>query len=134
MNAMAANDPNSTKLIWNSITKRYVSFQKRFILFHTRDDRPERTKQLTKEFANWEGYDAVILIGSSTSLAFQYLKTYSQVDVPIYVWEHMNLDVIFESLLAILPKQALVFGIGNIVGLGMDLSLYLKNRSEQIYE
>ncbi|EOQ89921.1 poly-gamma-glutamate synthase PgsB [Leptospira yanagawae serovar Saopaulo str. Sao Paulo = ATCC 700523] len=134
VNAMAANDPNSTKLIWNSITKRYVSFQKRFILFHTRDDRPERTKQLTKEFANWEGYDAVILIGSSTSLAFQYLKTYSQVDVPIYVWEHMNLDVIFESLLAILPKQALVFGIGNIVGLGMDLSLYLKNRSEQIYE
>lgn len=134
VNAMAANDPKSTKLIWDSILNRYPSYKKRFILFHTRDDRPERTKQLTKEFANWDGYDAVILIGSSTHLAFQYLKTYSQIDVPIYVWEHMNLDAIFESLLSILPKQSLVFGIGNIVGLGMDLSLYLKNRSEQTYE
>ncbi|TGK46444.1 poly-gamma-glutamate synthase PgsB [Leptospira bouyouniensis] len=134
VNAMAANDPNSTNLIWKSILNRYPEIKKRFILFHTRDDRPERTKQLTKEFANWGNYDAVILIGTSTSLAFKYLKSFSNADIPIYVWEHLSLDGIFESLLSILPKQSLVFGIGNIVGLGMDLSLYLKNRSEQTYE
>ncbi|XDD46952.1 poly-gamma-glutamate synthase PgsB [Leptospira sp. WS39.C2] len=133
-NAMAANDPSSTNMIWTSLLKRYPHIQKRFILFHTREDRPERTIQLTKEFANWEGYDAIILIGTSTSLAFQSLKTYSKTDVPIYVWEHLSLDGIFESLLSILPKQSLVFGMGNIVGLGMDLSLYFKNRSEQIHE
>ncbi|MCW7473823.1 poly-gamma-glutamate synthase PgsB [Leptospira levettii] len=133
-NAMAANDPSSTKLIWNSILQRYPNIKKRFILFHTREDRPERTIQLTKEFANWEGYDAIILIGSSTSFAFQCLKSYSNTEVPIYVWEHLSLDGIFESLLSILPKQSLVFGMGNIVGLGMDLSLYFKNRSEQTYE
>ncbi|TGM37921.1 poly-gamma-glutamate synthase PgsB [Leptospira biflexa] len=134
VNAMAANDPSSTKFIWTSTLNRYPQIQKRFILFHTREDRPERTKQLTKEIANWGDYDAVILIGTSTSLAFQYLKSFSQADVPIYVWEHLSLDGIFESLLSILPKQSLVFGIGNIVGLGMELSLYLKNRSEQTYE
>lgn len=134
VNAMAANDPNSTKMIWSSILNRYPNIKKRFILFHTRDDRPERTKQLTKEFSNWEGYDAVILIGSSTSLAFHYLKSYSKLDVPIYVWENLSLDGIFESLLSILPKQSIVYGIGNIVGLGMDLSLYLKNRSEHLHE
>lgn len=134
VNAMAANDPNSTKLIWSSVIDRYPQYNKRYILFHTRDDRPERSHQLTKEFANWEGYDAVILIGSSTSLAFKYLKTYSKKDIPIFVWEHLSLDGIFESLLSILPKQSMVFGIGNIVGLGMDLSLYLKNRSEQTNE
>ena len=134
VNAMAANDPSSTKFIWTSTLNRYPQIQKRFILFHTREDRPERTKQLTKEIANWGDYDAVILIGTSTSLAFQYLKSFSQADVPIYLWEHLSLDGIFESLLSILPKQSLVFGIGNIVGLGMELSLYLKNRSEQTYE
>lgn len=133
-NAMAANDPNSTKLIWSSVIERYPQYNKRFILFHTREDRPERSRQLVKEFANWEGYEAVILIGSSTSLAFKYLKTYSKKDIPIFVWEHLSLDGIFESLLSILPKQSMVFGIGNIVGLGMDLSLYLKNRSEQTNE
>ncbi|PJZ46456.1 poly-gamma-glutamate synthase PgsB [Leptospira brenneri] len=133
-NAMAANDPNSTKYIWSSVIERYPQYKKRYILFHTREDRPERSHQLTKEFANWEGYDAVILIGTSTSLAFKYLKAYSKKDIPIFVWEHLSLDGIFESLLSILPKQSLVFGIGNIVGLGMDLSLYLKNRSEQINE
>ncbi|MCW7480622.1 poly-gamma-glutamate synthase PgsB [Leptospira kanakyensis] len=134
VNAMAANDPNSTQFIWSSVIQRYPQYNKRYILFHTREDRPERSHQLTKEFANWDGYDAVILIGSSTSLAFKYLKTYSKKDIPIFVWEHLTLDGIFESLLSILPKQSLVFGIGNIVGLGMDLSLYLKNRSEQTNE
>ncbi|TGK82317.1 poly-gamma-glutamate synthase PgsB [Leptospira noumeaensis] len=134
VNAMAANDPNSTQFIWSSVIQRYPHYNKRYILFHTREDRPERSHQLTKEFANWDGYDAVILIGSSTSLAFKYLKTYSKKDIPIFVWEHLSLDGIFESLLSILPKQSLVFGIGNIVGLGMDLSLYLKNRSEQTNE
>ncbi|TGL46908.1 poly-gamma-glutamate synthase PgsB [Leptospira meyeri] len=129
-NAMAANDPDSTKLIWSSVIERYPQYNKRYILFHTREDRPERSRQLAKEFSHWEGYDAVILIGTSTSLAFKYLKTYSKKDIPIFVWEHLSLDGIFESLLSILPKQSLVFGIGNIVGLGMDLSLYLKNRSE----
>ncbi|MCW7494104.1 poly-gamma-glutamate synthase PgsB [Leptospira sp. 2 VSF19] len=134
VNAMAANDPDSTKMIWSSAIDRYPQYNKRYILFHTRDDRPERSRQLTKEFANWEGYDAVILIGSSTSLAFKYLKAYSKKDIPIFVWEHLSLDGIFESLLSILPKQSMVFGIGNIVGLGMELSLYLKNRSEQTNE
>ncbi|MGE8720818.1 poly-gamma-glutamate synthase PgsB [Leptospira terpstrae] len=133
-NAMAANDPDSTKLIWSSVIERYPQHNKRYILFHTREDRPERSRQLAKEFANWEGYEAVILIGSSTSLAFKYLKKYSKKDIPIFVWEHLSLDGIFESLLSILPKQSLVFGIGNIVGLGMDLSLYLKNRSEHTNE
>ncbi|MDF3819516.1 poly-gamma-glutamate synthase PgsB [Leptospira sp. 96542] len=132
INAMAANDPNSTKFIWNETKTRFQDYKHRIILFHVREDRADRSIQLMKEISNWKDYDSIIFIGTGTNIAVQSLKESTTNDVSIFIWENFSLDEIFESLLSVLPKQSIVFAIGNIVGLGMDLTQYLKNRSEQI--
>ncbi len=47
VNAMAANDPHSTKKIWNNIKGRFEN-KKVSVFLNTRDDRQSRTKQLLK--------------------------------------------------------------------------------------
>jgi poly-gamma-glutamate synthase PgsB/CapB len=46
VNGFAANDPESTRLIWEMMLARYGDVEKRIILFNCRDDRPDRSYQL----------------------------------------------------------------------------------------
>lgn len=131
INAMAANDPESTSMIWNlTLEKTKYSSLKKFIIFPIREDRYDRTKQLLIEISKWPEINSVILIGVGANSAFPILEKLVSKEISIYVWENLNVEQIFESLISILPEESLVFAIGNIVGLGLELSQFIKNRSE----
>ena len=46
VNGFAANDPQSTELIWRLALERYADVEKRIAIFNCRDDRPDRSRQL----------------------------------------------------------------------------------------
>ncbi len=129
LNAMAANDSESTKKIWNECFHRYQKDRSAYILFNCREDRMERTKLMSEEIASWDGVEAIFLIGSGTKYALHQLKKYCKEGTKIFNWESAELDHIFESLVEQVKERSYVFGLGNIAGIGLELNQYLKNRA-----
>jgi poly-gamma-glutamate synthase PgsB/CapB len=129
VNAMAANDSESTRLIWNECSLRYRPDRSAYILFNCREDRLDRSRLLSDEIATWEGVEAIFLIGSGTKYALQSLKKNCKAGTRLFNWESASLDHIFESLLEQVKERSYVFGLGNMAGIGLELNQYLKNRA-----
>lgn len=129
VNAFAANDPESTARVWNSMLKRYPNVDKEIALFNMRADRPSRTQQLSKESTFWRDADKVILIGTGAYL-FASLATKDGVDPELFsTSEGDNVADIFENILENCSGTTIVIGMGNIGGPGLGLVRYFRNRS-----
>ncbi|MDZ4725314.1 MAG: poly-gamma-glutamate synthase PgsB [Leptospira sp.] len=129
LNAMAANDSESTRMIWKSCNKRYGHDRSAYVLFNCREDRLERSELIAKEIAQWENVEAIFLIGSGTKYALHFLKLYCQDGMQLFNWESADLDHIFESILEQVKEKSYVIALGNIAGIGLELNQYLKNRT-----
>ncbi|TGN19490.1 poly-gamma-glutamate synthase PgsB [Leptospira idonii] len=130
INAMAANDSESTRSIWQESKKRYSENRTGYLLFNCREDRLDRSKLMAEEIASWQDYESIFLIGTGTKYALHSLKKECRIGTKIFNWEDTNLDLIFESLIAQIKPNSFILGIGNIAGLGLELGQYLKNRSQ----
>ena len=70
-NAFAANDPESSLMIWNSIVKHVDADEHLIILLNTRKDRQDRAKQLIELIALKLNYSSVALIGDVVDLVVE---------------------------------------------------------------
>jgi poly-gamma-glutamate synthase PgsB/CapB len=129
LNAMAANDSESTRKIWNECNVRYKKERSAYILFNCREDRMDRSRLMAEEIAKWESVEAIFLIGSGTKYALHSLKKNCKEGAKLFNWETAELDHIFESLVEQVKEKSYVFGLGNIAGIGLELNQYLKNRA-----
>ncbi len=129
VNAFAANDPESTGRIWNMTYERYPGREKRIAVVNCRADRPDRSRQLGEACMSWAAADHYVLIGTGTYLfaksAFKEGLDPSRV---VYA-EERRIEEIFEQILELSGESALIIGIANIGGPGLDLVRYFKNRS-----
>ena len=129
VNGFAANDPESTERIWNMALERYPDVERRVAVFNCRADRADRSQQLGEAFVRWRPADCCILIGSGTYL-FARAGDGAGMDMQRVVFaEHRRIDEIFEVILEHAGRSALVMGMGNIGGPGLDLVRYVHNRS-----
>ncbi|HET6343464.1 MAG TPA: poly-gamma-glutamate synthase PgsB [Myxococcota bacterium] len=129
VNGFAANDPVSTEHIWRTMTGRYADCQKRIALFNCRADRPERSVQLGHTYVAWPEADHVVLMGSGAYL-FARAAVKAGLDGSRLVFvEGQRVEEIFEVLLNLVDTSAMIMGLGNIGGLGLDLVRYFRNRS-----
>ena len=129
VNGFAANDPESTQQIWNMALERYPDVERRVAVFNCRADRGDRSQQLGAAFVGWRPADSCILIGSGTYL-FARAADAAGMDMQKVVFaEHRRIDQIFEVILEHAGRSALVMGMGNIGGPGLDLVRYFHNRS-----
>lgn len=120
VNAMAANDPHSTKKIWENIRERFAH-QKICVFLNTRDDRESRTKQLLKLAIMDIKPDLLIIRGNR---------------VPILPEHAMKIEIYNNS---IKPREVinslsdldnyLIFCIGNMVGWGDNFASKLREIS-----
>ncbi len=129
INAMAANDTESTLTIWNQCIQRYGKNRSAYILFNCRDDRMDRSKLMAHEISKWDHVESIFLIGSGTKIALQILKSKCRVGTKLYNWENADVDSIFESIISQIQENSYIIGIGNIAGIGLELNQYLKNRT-----
>lgn len=130
VNAFAANDPDSTRLIWSRLgLDEPLAGVRRVVLANCRSDRLQRSGQIATLVARQLPADHVILSGEGTSLvAFQAV---SQGRDPSTLTDcgGLNAEQVFERVLATIPEKGVVVGIGNIVGLGQEIVLHFQNRA-----
>ncbi len=128
VNAFAANDPVSTGRIWEGCVSKRPDV-KRIALFNCRADRPDRSFTLGEACLGWTGADLYLLIGTGTH-AFTRAALPKGLDPEkIHYADGKSASQIFETMLSVCGRSALVVGMGNIGGPGLELLQMVKNRT-----
>lgn len=130
-NAFAANDPQSTLMIWKKIKAEFSISGLKIILLNTRQDRLDRAKQLAAmvglELNN--EYDYLILIGQSTEIV-EELSVHNGIKrnkILNLGWTEP--ESVFESILACTETESNVIAIGNMGGMGGKVAEFFENRN-----
>ena len=134
VNAFAANDPESTKTIWERVAKRYGPHNgfRRIAIVNCRSDRPQRSFQIAAAAAHWSATDHFIVIGSGTIIFLREALKQGITSERITVEEGVALREIIESILELSGKHAVIVGMANIKGGGGELARYFGNRAEKL--
>lgn len=128
VNGFAANDPESTRYIWEKTIERHPEVTKTIAVFNCRADRADRSRQLGEDYVKWAQADHVVLMGTGTYL-FARAAVAAGVPTSRFVTvEDMSVDEIFETIVGLGGRSALVMGMANIGGQGLDVVRYFKNR------
>jgi poly-gamma-glutamate synthase PgsB/CapB len=131
VNGFAANDPISTKYIWEQSLRRHRDLDRRIAVFNCRSDRADRSEQLAESYAEWTQADEVVLLGTGQYI-FARAAVKSGLDPTRLVFIDRNHPAdIFEILLGLAESSALVMGLGNIAGPGLALAEYFANRGTE---
>lgn len=131
VNGFAANDPESTSLIWQMALDRFPGLTRRIILFNCRADRPDRSHQLGQACPGWPAADHYVLTGTGTSiLAHTAVKAGLDMRKIVFA-EKRSVSDIFEICVGLAGRSALVMGMANIGGQGLEIVHYFANRSLQ---
>lgn len=129
VNAFAANDPDSTEKIWRQMIKSHPEVDQRIVLVNCRADRGDRSRQLGQACVEWDDVDRYILIGTGTYLFARAAVAQGLDPGRIVYAEDRRIEEIFETVVECVTSSALIFGVANIGGQGLDLVRYFKNRS-----
>lgn len=129
VNGFAANDPESTERIWEMSLERHAHADRRVAIFNCRHDRPDRTVQLAQACVNWTPADRYILIGTGTFIFAKYAAAAGLSPLKITFAEGKRVEEIFETILDVSGTSAMVMGLGNIGGPGLELVRFFRNRS-----
>lgn len=129
INGFAANDPESSRLVWEMMLARFPDVEKRIIVFNCRGDRPDRSSQLGRDCVNWSPADHYVLIGGGTYiLGRAAVKAGLDMRKIVYA-ENRTVSEIFEGCVSLSGRSSLVMGMANIGGQGLEIVEYFKNRS-----
>jgi gamma-polyglutamate synthase len=132
VNGFAANDAESTETIWNMSLERNNNCDKIIMIINCRDDRPDRSYQLGSILKNWKVADHYFVIGTG---AYSFIRTAVKHGLPakkIIDLENEGVSEIFEKIVEYSDSKTMVFGAGNIKGIGLELVKYFANRVTHI--
>lgn len=130
-NAFAANDPQSTLMIWEKIRDEIGLRGVKIILLNTRQDRLDRAKQLSSMIGSElkEQFDYLILIGQSSEVVEELTVSGGVKRNKIVNLGWTEPEAVFEAILAYTIEQSSVVAIGNMGGMGGKVSDFFENRS-----
>jgi hypothetical protein len=109
--------------------EKYQHFSRKIMIVNARADRPDRSKLLGEALGVWPQADRYILIGSGVYLLFRRAVS-AGIDASKFVYaEGMAVSRVFEEIMGASGRSAVVTGIGNIGGPGLELVNYFHNRT-----
>lgn len=128
-NAFAANDPESSSMIWKSIQSNVVDDQMIFLLT-IRHDRQSRAIQLITLASTLE-FDKVVLIGETTDIIEDKaialgIPREKVINKP---WD--TPEKVYNGLFEISNKKTTVVGIGNMGAMGAEVSQIFRKKQIQ---
>ncbi len=135
-NAFAANDPDSTLLVWQKIRDEIGFEGKRIVLLNTRQDRLYRAQQLAEMVAKKinNDVDYLMLIGQSTDVVENMAIGYGVPKNKLIRVGWTTPSEVFEKVLSVTDKMSTIVAIGNMGGMGADTVDYFENRSITKYD
>ena len=130
-NAFAANDPQSTFLVWEQVNEGNGLEGFKIILLNTRQDRLDRARQLTGMIGTKinDDFDYLILIGQSTDVVEELAVNRGIKRNKILNLGWTEPEIVFEAVLTCTEKESTVVAIGNMGGMGGNIAEYFENRS-----
>jgi poly-gamma-glutamate synthase PgsB/CapB len=130
-NAFAANDPQSSLMIWEKVKQQIGLRGVKIILLNTRQDRLDRAKQLTGMIGSElnDQFDYLILIGQSTEVVEDLSASNGVKRNKIVNLGWTEPEAVFEAILAYTIEQSTVIAIGNMGGMGGKVADFFENRS-----
>jgi len=130
-NAFAANDPDSTMMIWKKIRDEVGLGGVKIVLLNTRQDRLDRAKQLAEMSAKHlkNEADYLLLIGQSTEVVSHMAVSYGFAQKKIINLGYTTPVKVFEKVLSLTDKESTIVAIGNMGGMGAETAEYFENRS-----
>jgi gamma-polyglutamate synthase len=129
INAFAANDPDSTMAIWERILRLFPGSLQRVLLLNCRSDRTQRSVQLGELLPQLKQVDHALITGTGTRAAVDAALEKGFDPEKMIIMENNRVDEVFERTVAQIPHTGLVYGIGNIGGLGHSIVEYFQNRA-----
>lgn len=130
-NAFAANDPDSTFMVWQKVRDEIGLEGIRIVLLNTRQDRLDRAKQLAEMVGNKlaDELDFLILIGQSTEVVETMSINYGFPKKKIINLGWTTPAKVFEEVLGITRQKSTIVAIGNMGGMGAETAEYFEHRS-----
>ena len=127
--SFAANDPESTEFVINSVKKLHPDIKFCGFILNTRADRMFRSKQLVKMLENID-FDGLYLIGQETSTVYAYVQSNKLPMSKVHNFGWVTGEQFMKKMDTIKTKNILLIGIGNIGGNGGIIVNYFKEKSK----
>jgi gamma-polyglutamate synthase len=129
-NAFAANDPDSTIVVWNKIRNEIGFEGSRIVLLNTRQDRLYRARQLAEMAATKlkNEVDYLILMGQSTDVVETMAIGYGIPKKKIICLGWTTPDKIFSKILSVTDMTSTIVAIGNMGGMGAKTVEYFEQK------
>jgi len=132
-NVFAANDPNSTLFLYNMMTQKLSKDTTKMIILNSRADRFFRSQQLVDILLEVD-VDYVLLTGEIPDRVYNYALSKNINEEKLVLLGEIDPCIVYEKSLELTPKEAHIFGIGNIAGTrkyGAHIVKYYKTKSEE---
>ena len=135
-NAFAANDPDSTFMVWQKIRDDIGFEGARIVLLNTRHDRLDRARQLAEMTGSKLAgeIDYLMLIGQSTEVVENMSIGYGLPKNKIINLGYTEPSRVFEEVLSVTKKMSTIVAIGNMGGMGAETAEFFENRSSVNYD
>lgn len=121
INGFAANDPESTGKIWEMVVNRFGGTGRHIAVVNCRSDRPDRSRQLAEACLDWTPAHHYLVVGSSTDLFAKRAVELGLDQRRVTCVENTPRMQMIQTLRRLTGASALVMGMGNISGPGMEL-------------
>lgn len=128
VNALAANDPNSSEIILEKISKKNYFNNEKIILVNNRKDRVSRWEQYIKFVKkNEKKFDKIIISGENKKLFYHHLMKEKILKEKIEILLNNNY---FDTL----DNDTFIIAVGNICGHGKEIINFMEEKGEIINE
>ena len=129
VNAFAANDPESTEMLWESVVSKHGRGRSKIALVNCRLDRPQRSQQLARVAARWTAADHYVLMGSGTLLFAKAAIAHGVLPADITIVEGNGIQEVFETVLERADRDPLIVGMCNVKDGGTEFTRFFSNRA-----
>lgn len=129
-NAFAANDPESSLMIWNNIMKQTPDSDYKIVLLNTREDRLDRARQLTEMIGHSIIMDFLVLIGQRSEVVkdMSIKNKIGAENIICIGWT--TPEKVFEKIMTSINGNATIVAIGNMGGMGAEVVTHFEKMSQ----
>ncbi len=130
VHALAANDPHSILTIWKNLEFNALDPSKIVILLNLRSDRLHRSGQLVELIVNELEASKYVLVGTHTRLIYRKSVSLGMPRDRLLNLGRVEIGSLFTQLAGLVVDDGVVFGIGNIGGMGREILAYVAKKGE----
>lgn len=131
VNALAANDPESTLGIWQKVKIIYPQPDRIIVLLNARADRFDRSLQLLEMISTHISYDSLVSIGEKTHMLSQFYRRYGIDRSKVVEMGLTTTDAVYRRIFDLTVDRSIVLAMGNMGAGGLAVAHFFRDRGRE---